>query len=307
MTSVARPQTIQIYLPGGDPAGIRIAELTTRTVRVIDVPRPLLSEFKKREEFHRVGVYFLFGPGDDDDIQCYIGQSGDVGERLQQHVKGKEFWTRALVAVSLTNTWTSTHATYLEWQSIDRAQAYGRVSLQNGNSGGQPHTPDPLKADCQEFFETIGVLLTTLGQPVLDPLGRSAPKTTDAESQPDLPADSTAPPHPIVFHLTGAGCDARGYSLPEGFLVLAGSRGRLQTTPSIHDRLVRQRERLLNDGTMTVEGDQVEFLKDCLFNSPSSAGGVLRGRVTNGRNDWQTEDGRTLGTVEEEDLARELT
>lgn len=301
---MARPQTIQIYLPGGDPAGIRIAELTTRTVRVIDVPRPLLSEFKKREEFHRVGVYFLFGPGDDDDVQCYIGQSEDVGERLQQHVKGKEFWTRALVAVSLTNTWTSTHATYLEWQSIDRAQTYGRVSLQNGNSGGQPHTPDPLKADCQEFFETIGVLLTTLGQQVLDPLGRTTPTTTDAESQQGSPPDAIVQADLTLFYLTSAGCMARGYSLPEGFLVLAGSRGRLQTTPSIHDRLVRQRERLLNDGIMTVDGDQVVFVKNCLFNSPSLAGGVLRGRVTNGRSDWHTEDGRSLGMVEEDDLAQ---
>jgi len=30
MTPVARPQTIQIFLPLGDPRGIRIAEITTR-------------------------------------------------------------------------------------------------------------------------------------------------------------------------------------------------------------------------------------------------------------------------------------
>ena len=30
------PKTIQIFLPGGDPRGIRVAEITTRIVQVID-------------------------------------------------------------------------------------------------------------------------------------------------------------------------------------------------------------------------------------------------------------------------------
>lgn len=32
------PQTIQIFLPSGDPRGMRVAEITTRIVRVIEVP-----------------------------------------------------------------------------------------------------------------------------------------------------------------------------------------------------------------------------------------------------------------------------
>jgi hypothetical protein len=32
------PKTIQIFLPSGDPQGIRIAEITTRIVRVLEVP-----------------------------------------------------------------------------------------------------------------------------------------------------------------------------------------------------------------------------------------------------------------------------
>lgn len=53
-----RPQTIQIYLPSGDPAGIRIAEITTRTVRIFEVPRSLMAEFRKRPESKQVGVTF---------------------------------------------------------------------------------------------------------------------------------------------------------------------------------------------------------------------------------------------------------
>ncbi|MFT7325066.1 MAG: hypothetical protein ACI90C_000659, partial [Rhodoferax sp.] len=42
---MARPQTIQIYLPAGDPRGVRVAEITTRIVRVIEIPRSQLQEF----------------------------------------------------------------------------------------------------------------------------------------------------------------------------------------------------------------------------------------------------------------------
>ena len=39
------PQTIQIYLPKGNPRGLRIAEIINRTVRLFEVPRPLLADF----------------------------------------------------------------------------------------------------------------------------------------------------------------------------------------------------------------------------------------------------------------------
>jgi len=44
------PKTIQIFLPTGEPHGIRIAEITTRIVQVIEVPRSLLSDFLAMEQ-----------------------------------------------------------------------------------------------------------------------------------------------------------------------------------------------------------------------------------------------------------------
>ena len=141
---MGRAQTIQIYLPSGDPAGLRVANLTTRTVRVFEVPRPLLSEFLKRPEAAQVGVYYFFGSSEDDTPQCYIGQSGSVGVRLQQHTGTKDFWTKAMVAVSLTNQWTSTHVAYLEWLSLSAgAKVAGRYAVVNGNQASNPFTPEP--------------------------------------------------------------------------------------------------------------------------------------------------------------------
>lgn len=56
-----RPQTIQIFLPFADPQGIRVAEITTRTVQVFDVPRSEIAAFFDMPESGQVAVYYLFG------------------------------------------------------------------------------------------------------------------------------------------------------------------------------------------------------------------------------------------------------
>jgi hypothetical protein len=169
-----RPRTIQIYLPSGDPRGLRTAELTTSIVRVVEVPRALLDEFLLMPESKQVGLYFLIGDDDEPDFPAvYIGQTGGAGERLVVHHKLKEFWNRALVVVSLTNSLTQTHSLYLEWLSIKTANETGRYNVENGNSGSKPHTPAPLEADCLELFDTLRTLVATLGQPVFEPLAKA--------------------------------------------------------------------------------------------------------------------------------------
>ena len=59
---------------------------------------------------------------------AYIGQSGNVGTRLVQHNQNKNFWNRALVVISLTNSMTQTHALFLEWFAIQQTTRAGRYA-----------------------------------------------------------------------------------------------------------------------------------------------------------------------------------
>ena len=163
-------KTIQIYLPKGNPRGLRLAEMTTRTVRLIEIPRIHIDDFFAMPDANQVGLYFLIGDTDSiDKPLLYIGQTGDLKTRLNQHHK-KDFWTRAFVMLSTNNSMTQTHALYMEHKAIATALDVGRYELKNGNSGNKPHTPDPLKADCEELFHTLDVLLSTLGQPIFESL-----------------------------------------------------------------------------------------------------------------------------------------
>lgn len=272
------PKTIQIFLPGGDPLGIRTAEITTRIVQLIEVPRSLLQDFLRMPESDQVAVYFLLcQPGEGVEPKVYIGQTGDLRTRLSRHNQKKEFWERALVLISRTNSLTQTHALFLEWHCLQEACKAGRYADENGNSGSKPHTPAPLEADCLEIFETGRTLLTTLGYPVFDAVGTAGDGSDEEE----------------MFFLTAGGIDGRGLFTSEGFVVLKGSRGNRANAPNSESKL-RFRQRLIDGDIMRADGDTVVFEKDHLFGSPSMAAMALLGRSSNGWMDWRSKGGATL-------------
>lgn len=275
-----RPRTIQIFLPSGDPRGLRVAELTTSIVRVIEVPRKLLDEYLEMPEAKQVGVYFLIGDDDDQDYPAvYVGQTGGTGQRLVDHHKQKEFWSRALVAVSLTNNLTQTHALYLEWLSIKYANEAGRYKVENGNGGSKPHTPAPLEADCQDIFETMRTLVATLGQPCFEPLAKSKDQVKSDE----------------LFFCKSANYDAIGQYTEEGLVVLKGSKARVDLAPSMNKwKAGGKREALIADGALKLEGAHYVFQRDVLFKSPSGASDFVAGASTNGWTLWKAKDGKTL-------------
>ena len=282
-----RPQTIQIYLPAGDPRGMRVAEITTRIVRVLEVPRSQLSNFFKMPEALQVGVYFLIGELSDSGLpRVYIGQSGNVGKRLAHHNqdtnRGKDFWNRALVVVSLTNSMTQTHALFLEWFAIGQATQAGRYSLENGNVGARPHTPSPLEADCHEIHETAAILLATLGQPIFESL--THPMSVQGARE--------------LFYCMASGANGIGEYTSEGFVILKDSKARLEIAESKKgSRLEETRARLIAEGVVVLNGDALVFSRDYLMTSPSAASSLLMGRSSNGWIDWKDGAGKTMAEL----------
>ncbi|MDB4371053.1 GIY-YIG nuclease family protein [Mariniblastus sp.] len=280
------PKTIQIFLPGGNPRGIRIAEITTRILQVIEVPRSLLTDFLNMPESNQVALYFLIGTSDDtDEPEAYIGQTGDLKARLKKHNQEKSFWERALVVISRTNSLTQTHALFLEWQCLQSVNDAGRYGVHNSTGGTRPHTPAPMEADCYEVFETASTLLATLGCPLFTPLLQ---KKTEASDEEDGQR----------FYCTGPGVEGKGIYGAEGFIVLKGSFGRSEDRPSlaVHS-YSKLRPNLVKSGVCSIDGDKIVFEQDHLFGKPSKASAALYGRSSNGWTDWKTKCGKNLDEV----------
>jgi hypothetical protein len=284
------PRTIQIFLPSGDPRGIRVAALTTSIVQVIEVPRPLLSEFQAMPEAQQVGLYFLVGDEEGGaQSSVYMGQTGTLGKRLGEHHLDpkKEFWNRALVAISLTQSLTQTHALYLEWRSIQQANMAARYVVGNGNAGSKPHTPPWLEADCREIFETIRTLVATMGQPVFEPLALGKEKVTSED----------------VFYCKSASYDAVGEYTEEGMVVLKGSKARTEVAPSMVSMSAgKKRQGLIEDGRLKLDGNSYIFQEDVLFRSPSGASDVVVGASSNGWMLWKAKNGKSLDELKRQPL-----
>lgn len=282
------PQTIQIFLPHGDARGLRIAEITSRTIRAVQAPRSQLQTLFARREADQPACYFLFGESADGSV-AYVGQTEDIKQRIGSHDDKKDFWTQAVVIVSSNQMFTQTHIRYLEWLAISRAKEAGRFSLDNGNGGSQPFVTESAKADILDAFETIGVLLATLGFPLFDPVLLAQAAENKGEQSVSQPKVRCSAP---TLDVT-----ATGEWAPEGFVLHFGSivRGDVVASSSADARFMAKRQKLIDEGKLKVRSDgNYDVVENVVLTSPSLAATLVLGRSSNGWLTWATDDGQTL-------------
>lgn len=272
-------RTIQIYLPTGEPRGIRIAEMTTRTVQTVLIPQNQLRTARSRPELDQIAVYFLFGESEGKARPlCYIGQTEDLRSRLDRHSSEKDFWNTAVVAISKTQAFTPAHIRWLEWYCVQQSSQIGRYTLENSQTPREPFVTEPLRDDCLDAFENIGILLTALGHPLFEP--------------------AAAPSQRELFTISGPSAHGTGALTEDGFLVRRGSLCRKEVVESARNQVEPSRQRLVESGILVDHNDQQYiFTEDYTFNTPSGAAMVIVGRTSNGWVDWKNEDGRTLHEI----------
>ncbi|MEC3905749.1 GIY-YIG nuclease family protein [Tamlana sp. 2201CG12-4] len=272
-----RPQTIQIFLPDGSPRSVKIAEITNRVVKAILVPRNKLEYISTRNELNNVGIYFLFGESAEKAKPIvYIGEAEDCLDRLKQHNRIKEFWNYAVVMISKINAFTKSHAKYLEHIAVKQAKESNRYETENLTAPSKPFVTESMEADLLDSFDTIKILLSTLGFPVYDKVGKE--QITPKE----------------ILILKGRNIKAEGDLIDDGFVVFKGSQVKKDTVPSCHEYLINLRQKLIQNEILIEKNGVFEFTQDYVFNSPSTAGGVVLGRSTNGWTKWKNKDGKTL-------------
>ena len=273
-------KTIQIYLPTGEPRGIRIADITTRIVLSVAIPRTELAVAKQRSELDHPGVYFLFGEDEDSAKPIvYIGQTEDARKRLDDHNKCKPFWKTAVFCLSKSQNFTQAHIRYLEWYCLQQAKEIGRFELDNDQVSFSPtHVTEPMKAELHDVFDTIRMLIGTLGFPVFDPIAKQ---------------DS----HTHLFFARGGGSDGSGELVADGFVVLKGSRARIEIAPSAIASVKPHRDKLIAAGILTEQNGEYIFTQDFEFPTPSAAAAVVLGRTANGWIEWVDESKRSLDDV----------
>ena len=286
---MSKPVTIKIFLPEGDPTGIKEAEIINWTGKSFVIPRKKIKTIGKSSvvlnELQSQGVYFLIGEDNLEMDKVYIGEAENLFKRLKRHQqKGEDFWNKIVCFFSKDENLTKAHVKYLESRIIEIVSENNRAELKNSNNSSQPSLSRSDKANVENYLEKIKLLLPTLGYNYLKNLSKEEVGKTYY---------CKAPTNNVK---------AKGKLTNEGFVVLKNSLISKKESPSFDQKSSKNlRDELIENKILISNENNYKLKEDQLFSSPSAAAGFVLGRNANGWTEWQTEDGRTLDEIERQE------
>jgi len=276
--------TIKIFLVHGDPQRLRTAELSNWSGKAVSGPRSEFEGVLAREESSQAGVYILTGFDlETGKSAIYIGEAECIKNRVKAHLD-KDFWNQIVYFVSKDENLTKSHIRFLEGKLIEQARLASRALVKNEQGSGAK-LPESDRADMEVFLQKIRQLLPVLGVELLVSVSRNAGGVAKRRN---------------LLYCEIKGLRAKGYLVPNGFLVLKDSEAVPKERPSVEKwpwpRTMRQR--LLKDGVLVRKEDRLVFASDSEFTSPSAAAAVIHGGHANGLTAWKNRQGQTLKEME---------
>ncbi|WP_378946909.1 GIY-YIG nuclease family protein [Paracoccus sp. R86501] len=248
-------------------------------------PRTRLDAAIKREELNRTGVYLLHGDSHEGDLpSVYVGEGDSIMSRLKAHATDpdKDFWDRFVAITSKDMNLTKAHVRYLEGKLIGLLQAARKCRVVNRTQPEFERLPEADIADMDSFLDEIQLILPVIGIDVLRRPATAAP----LPPVPEVQAVTFRIDHPAK------GIAATATEVDGEFVVLSGSTGSLQVSPSFSDKARMTRDQAKESGRIVVSGSRNFTLReDMAFGSPSAASVFLFGTSRNGRTDWLVSDG----------------
>lgn len=284
------PYSIKIFLPDGDPDGLRIIEKSNWTGVGVVFTRSGYKTALRRDEFQRTGVYILVGTSDNSSLPTvYIGEGDPVRPRIDSHYAKKDFWDWCVFFVTSNQSLNKAHVKYLESRLIQMGKGARLCNLDNTNDSTPPNLAEADVADMESFIVDMLRVFPLVGLSVFE-------KPEDS---------STEELH--IFKISSKGVKARGYESSKGFVVLKNSEAVSKAVPSIHAYIETLRKDLQNQGVLTDTDGKFIFTSDYVFSSPSTAAGFVMGRSANGRIYWKDDNGKTLKQVQTDSMQESET
>jgi len=267
-----RSTTIKLVLHDGTPFGLTTVELTNWSGRAIIVPRPALGQLRALSLATQPTVYFLRSEREDRE-RLYVGQSDELSRRLSHHAREKDWWDESVAFTS--SDFGATAIRYLEHVFVRRLLDERIVRVDNGTAPSRPPIPREHADAMDEYVDRASDVLIGLGYHFIAL---------------DAAITSSARETGIAVRCTGPHADAHGFYDAHGLLVVRGSVSRHPFAPSTPDRIRGLRDELVASGILQPSRDGIlEFTKDYLFSSPSTAASVVLARSSNGWTDWKDE------------------
>jgi len=136
-----------------------------------------------------------------------------------------------------------------------------------------------MEADLLDNFDTLKILLSTLGFPILEGIRN----TTKSNKE--------------VLYCKGKNALAEGELTDDGFVVLKGSKANFEETKTAGTWIIGMRKKLKDDNIIIQHNNIYIFKEDFVFGSPSAAAAAILGRRANGWTEWKNAEGKTIDEI----------
>lgn len=293
---------IRIFLVEGDPDGIITAEIQNMTIYTTYFPRTKIRSFKNRNEASKPGIYFLIGDNIENPFKpiVYVGEGSPVIDRILSHDKDKdnkkEFWDKCIVFSSKDDYLTKTQIQYLESKAVTDTHNIQGAELNNIQQPKEPVISEVDRAEMEEFYINIKLLLKTFGYGFLDEKAIEIETYFKNRDIVEINEESKE----FSFNIKGA--EAKMKIIDNKYIVLKGSTIVKEKRKHIPVTVEDARNTLKKQGKLIeIDSNLLELTVDYIWTSPSYASAFVAGGNDNGRTSWKYK-GKTLAEVEKEEV-----
>lgn len=151
-----------LYPDATNAANLKMYQDRTNQIKAFYFTRESYKQVYDLPSVFNYAIYFLFNDSEDENL-IYIGQSINGIKRIEEHVKGKDFWSYAIMFVTDNNSFDKLSIDYLEYEFIQR---FKKSSFVLTNKDLRPNKPNISVYDLpnlEVFIDHIEFLLSAEG------------------------------------------------------------------------------------------------------------------------------------------------
>ena len=291
-------KNINLFLMDGTIEGRVKCGLANWTGLAYKIPREYFAKCDNIKETQNNGIYFLIGVDENDQEAVYVGQArqrsngkGLLGRIVEPH-NSIMYWKEAILLTTRDDYFGPTELCYLEHKFYRIAKEAKRFIVTNGNTPSIGNPTEEKQCELNEFIDFSKLVISAMGYKFLVPLVPDCIKhkisagTVDDNCQ--VTSEST---FAHIFSMSYNGATATAAWTDDGIVVLKGSTINKDITATCPASVKNKR----NQYADKIVDDKLQ--EDVLFKSPSGAASFIAGAHVNGKNYWQSEDGKTIGEL----------
>lgn len=276
-------KTIQYTFIDWNISWIKFLEFTKWELIGFSIPKKMFNRdiFKinyLKDFISNSWIYFLIWD------EIYIWQAIDLFKRIEWHIRKWEKEFKNMILFTTTNnSFDEWNINFLEKNIIDIAKYVWDNNLTNITNWNKTNIKEFRKSDILWYIEEIKFLLKVSGYDFME----SKIKEEDLEQNINL------------YVLDKPWVSARMVYNENWYIVLKWSIWKNKETKSLRDTYRRLKKQLIEEWNIKIDWEQIEFLKDTVFTSPTWPAQILLWYSVSWPEYWKNNKGKTLKENEE--------